>query len=147
MPDSGAPAWAKYLLRAGRVAAASFAVLVGVGDVHAPSEVVSAAAGGGFVKAWAWTCAVAGVVSLVSVLWHRWRWELVAASVLVVALSTRATAVWLTVDEGYRLAAAAGMSLAATLFYIRTIDLVVFGVKASVVPWARRRKAEQDGGD
>lgn len=146
MPDSGAPRWARYFLRTGRFAAGVFAVLVGVGDIHSPSEVVTRAAGVQFVQAWGWACVVAGAVYLVAVLIHRWRWELVSASVLVVALATRAAAVWLTVDEGYRLAAAAGMSLAGLLFYIRTVDLIVFGVRASAVPWARRGKVEQDAG-
>lgn len=150
MPDSGVPAWARHLLRAARIAAGAFAVLVGVGDVHSPSDVITRAAGPGFVAWWAWISIVSGAVAVVSVVLHRWRWELVASAILVVALSTRATAVWLTVDDGYRLAAAAGTSLAATLFFIRTVELIVFGVKASAIPRARlrlrRRKVERDGG-
>lgn len=150
MPDSGVPTWARHVLRATRIAAGAFAVLVGVGDVHSPSDVITRAAGPDFVAWWAWISVVAGAVVIAAVSLHRWRWELVASAILVVALSTRATAVWLTVDGGYRLAAAAGTSLAATLFFIRTVDLIVFGIKASAVPRARlrlrRRKVEQDGG-
>lgn len=150
MPDSGAPTWARHVLRVARIVAGSFAVLVGVGDVMNASDVITQAAGSDFVAWWAWISIVAGAVAVAAVGLHRWRWELVASAILVVALATRATAVWLTVDDGYRLAAAAGTSLAATLFFIRTVELIVFGVKASAAPRARlglsRRKVERDGG-
>ena len=145
MPDSGVPRWGRYLLRALRVIVGSFAVVLGIGDVHSPSEVVSQAAGPNYVTWWAWSCIVGGAVVVAAVAWHRWRWELVASAVLMVALSTRAAAVWLSVDEWYRVSAAAGMSLAAMLFLIRAVDLIVFGIKASTVPWKIRRKVTWDG--
>lgn len=145
MPDSSVPAWARYLLRSLRACAGVLTIVLGLGDLYSPSAVVTYAAGPQLVSAWAWACVVAGSLLVVSVLWRRWRWELVLAAVLVVALGTRATAVWLTVDEGYRLGAAAGTSLAGMLFLIRSVDLMVFGVRVSAAPWARR-KAARDGG-
>lgn len=149
MPDSSVPRWARYLLRALRTAAGVLAIVLGLGDLYSPSEVVTRAAGPQLVSTWAWACVVGGSLLIVSVLGHRWRWELVLSAVLVVALGTRATAVWLTIDEGYRLGASAGTSLAGMLFLIRSVELMLFGLRASAVPWARfkvRRKAAQDGG-
>lgn len=149
MPDSSVPRWARYLLRTLRAAAGILALVLGLGDLYSPSEVVTTAAGPQLVSAWAWACVIGGSLLIVSVLWDRWRWELVLAAVLVVALGTRATAVWLTVDEGYRLGAAAGTSLAGTLFLIRSVELMLFGLRASAAPWERfkvRRKVARDGG-
>lgn len=145
MPDSSVPGWARYLLRTLRTAAGILAIVLGLGDLYSPSEVVTRAAGSQLVSAWAWACVVGGSLLIVSVLWDRWRWELVLSAALVVALGTRATAVWLTIDEGYRLAAAAGTSLAGMLFLVRSVELMLFGLRASAAPWARR-KAAQDGG-
>ena len=83
MPDSSVPAWARHILRTARVAAGSFAVLVGVGDVVNASDVITRAAGPGFVAWWAWISIVSGAVAVVSVVLHRWRWELVASAILV----------------------------------------------------------------
>jgi hypothetical protein len=145
MPDSAVPAWARYLLRTLQAVAGILAIVLGLGDLYSPSVVVTYAAGSQLVAAWAWACVVAGSLLVVSVLWDRWRWELVLAAVLVVALGTRATAVWLTIDEGYRLGAAAGTSLAGLLFLLRSVELMAFGVRASAAPWARRKVA-RDGG-
>lgn len=145
MPDSSVPRWARYLLRTLRAVAGILAIVLGLGDLHSPSEVVTYAAGPQLVSAWAWACVVGGSLLVVSVLWHRWRWELILAAVLLVALGTRATAVWLTIDEGYRLGAAAGTSLAGMLFLVRSVELMLFGLRASAAPWARRKVA-RDGG-
>lgn len=145
MPDSSVPGWARYILRTLRACAGILAIVLGLGDLYSPSEVVTTAAGAQLVSAWAWACVVGGSMLIVSVLWHRWRWELMLCAVLLVALGTRATAVWLTVDEGYRLGAAAGTSLAGMLFLIRSVELMVFGLRASAAPWARRKVA-RDGG-
>lgn len=139
MPDSTLPRWARTMGRALRASCGLLAALVGLGDLHQPSDILLDAAGPGLVGAWAVAAIVAGTVAAVAVLTHRWRWELVCAAVLATALATRAGAVWLTVDDGVRMGAAAGMTLAAALFLLRVFDLTVFAVKASAGPRRVRR--------
>lgn len=131
MPDSTLPRWARAIGRGLRATAGVLAALLGIGDLLAPSVIVTESAGAGMVVVWATVCLVFGVMAAVAVLLHRWRWEMVAASILALALAVRAAAVWLSVEEGFRLAAAAGITLAALLFLLRTIDLLVFAVKVS----------------
>ena len=141
MPDSTLPRWARTIARILRGGLCVLAVLVGFGDLIAPSPVVKDAAGPHVVQAWALALVLAGTVAVCAVVLHRWRWEMIAVSVLALALASRAVAVWLSVTDGERVAAAAGVSIAALTFLLRTVDLMVFAAKASAGLRLYRRRA------
>lgn len=133
MPDRTLPFWARTVGRVLRTSAGLLAALVGLGDLLSPTPVVIEAAGYPVVRVWSVVLLVFGLCNIVSVIWYKWRWELVFSAVLATALATRAGAVWLTVDDGQRIGAAAGMSLASLLFLLRVMDLTHFAVKTSNV--------------
>lgn len=141
MPDSTLPKWARTIARILRGGLCVFAVLVGFGDLIAPSQVVKDAAGPHVVQTWALTLVLAGTVAVCAVVLHRWRWEMITVSLLALALAARAVAVWLSVADGERIAAAAGISIAALTFLLRTVDLMVFAAKASAGLRLYRRRA------
>jgi hypothetical protein len=129
MPDSNLPRWARILGRYLRGAAYALAVVLAAADVWLTSPVIASVPRGQVVTV-ASVTAVMGALGLVSVAAHRWRCEWVAASFVAFGLAGRAWPVWWSIgDDPVRLAAAAGMTIAAIGIGLRSLDLWVFATK------------------
>ncbi len=141
MPDTGLPSWARVTGRVLRVAVYAMGVVVGVGDLWHRSPVIADTVGEPWVLASGWVAIVAGTVGVAAVVAWRWRWEYVATCALALALSVRAVGVWAGVDDvAYRLAPAAGMTIAVLACALRGLDLTIFAIRTTAAALAAGRR-------
>lgn len=144
VPDSRLPRWARISKFSALLLGYSMALLVGYGDLTAPSPVIEQTVGPATPTA-AYASIAFGLAGAVGVLLHRWRWEWLAASVLAFALLARALPVWVGLEESaVRLSPAAGMTMGAALMFLRAIELWHFACKTGrLAARSSRREAHQ----
>lgn len=142
VPDSGLPRWARTTGRILRALLYAFTAVVGVGDLWFTSTAVTDSTSSGQFVVGGITCLAAGLIAVAAVILRRWRWEWVAASVAAFTLLGRAVPVWFSLEANpLRLAAAAGMTVAAIGVGLRSLDLWVFARKTGAL--ARRVQSKR----
>lgn len=139
-PDRRLPRWARIAGRSGRVVGYLMTLVVGLADTLVPSATIDGVLPTVQIGLTSALMVALGLVGVVSILAHRWRWEFPAVAVLSMLLLARSIPVWFSLhEEPTRLSAAAMMVLGAAGMAMRTLDLWVFSKTTEAVAIRSKR--------